>query len=1022
VVRRATVLTVALFVLAWCPCAFALNPALDVSQYIHTSWKIRDGFTRGTIRSIAQTPDGFLWLGTQLGLLRFDGVRARPWQPTSPHRLPSENIISLLTTRDGTLWIGTDKGLVSWKDGHLVDYQGLAGSYIGRLVEDRDGSIWAARFLNRWTLCGIQKASVTCYGEDGGPGADALGLYEDRGGKLWIGTATGLWRWKPGPPAFHRFPGEANGILGLSEASDGSLLMATAGGIRRFADGEAEMAYPFPPWMQPVQVQTLFRDRNGGLWAGTTSRGLVHVHEGITDVFSDTDGLSGDAVSTIFEDREGSIWVATLDGLDRFRESAAVSYSVKQGLSNSRVMSVLAATDGSIWLGTYDGLNRWTGGQVTVYRERGAPDAIGSRLLSSRQVREITGPGLPTGVQSIFEDSQHRVWLATARGVGYLENDRFVVPEGVHGRVTRAIVEDGHHNLWIANLEGGLFRLPRGSQSAEQTAWSVLKHDDPVSALAADRSGDGLWFGFHRGGVTYFAGGAVRASYGASDGLAAGRVSALHADPAGTLWIATDGGLSRLKNNRVATLTSRNGLPCDAVGWVIEDAARSLWLGMACGLVRIARGELDAWTAATDRGTPADDVGHRVQVTVFDHADGVRLFVNASYYTAPVARASDGKLWFMSQDGVTVIDPAHLPVNTLPPPVLIEQVVADRKTYAVIPESRTPLHLPALIRDLRIDYTALSLVAAEQMQFRYLLEGYDRDWQDAASRRQAFYTNLPPRDYRFRVIAANNSGVWNEVGASIDFVVPPAYYQTRWFLALSVGVVVGLVWAAHRIRVRVVERHQREITALNERMMKAQEQERIRIAGELHDGVMQQMLAVTMMLGTAKRRISGDSDAKAMIDKVQQKLIEAGTEIRQLSHDLHPPALQDAGLPEAVNAYCEEFSTASGIPVACDADERASELSRGASLALFRILQEALGNAAKHARAKRITVGLTRKEGLVALTVSDDGAGFDPGRLATSGGLGLIMMRERASQLNGRFEFESAPNQGTTIRVVVPFR
>jgi signal transduction histidine kinase len=204
--------------------------------------------------------------------------------------------------------------------------------------------------------------------------------------------------------------------------------------------------------------------------------------------------------------------------------------------------------------------------------------------------------------------------------------------------------------------------------------------------------------------------------------------------------------------------------------------------------------------------------------------------------------------------------------------------------------------------------------------------------------------------------------------------------------------------------------------------MKAQEQERIRIAGELHDGVMQQMLAATMMLGTAKHRISGDSDAKAMIDKVQQKLIQAGTEIRQLSHDLHPPALQDAGLPEAVNAYCEEFSTASGIPVACDADERASELSRGASLALFRILQEALGNAAKHARAKRITVGLTRKEGLVALTVSDDGAGFDPGRLATSGGLGLIMMRERASQLNGRFEFESAPNQGTTIRVVVPFR
>jgi signal transduction histidine kinase len=233
---------------------------------------------------------------------------------------------------------------------------------------------------------------------------------------------------------------------------------------------------------------------------------------------------------------------------------------------------------------------------------------------------------------------------------------------------------------------------------------------------------------------------------------------------------------------------------------------------------------------------------------------------------------------------------------------------------------------------------------------------------------------------------------------------------------------IALVWGGHRLRLRIVEKHKNEISALNERLMKAQEQERIRIAGELHDGVMQEMLAATMMLGTAKRRIPAGSDATATIDKVQQKLIQAGTDLRQLSHDLHPPLLQDAGLPKAVQAYCEQFSTASSIPVACDAADDLRDLSRGAALALFRIVQEALGNAAKHAAAKRISVRLSRSDGMVSLTVSDDGVGLDPSRFASEGGLGLVMMRERASQLNGRFEFESAPGRGTTIRVAIPFR
>jgi signal transduction histidine kinase len=438
-----------------------------------------------------------------------------------------------------------------------------------------------------------------------------------------------------------------------------------------------------------------------------------------------------------------------------------------------------------------------------------------------------------------------------------------------------------------------------------------------------------------------------------------------------------------------------------------------LWLNTRCGLVRIARTDLDA-VAANRKPS--------VTSTVFDASDGMRVQGDfASGFSRTVGKSKDGRLWFVVPAGVAMVDPRRLPVNSRPPPVRIEQIMADRTRYEPSP-STGRVQFPALIRELQIDYAALSYVMPEKNRFRYKLEGFDRDWQDAGNRRQAFYTNLPPRSYRFRVIASNNSGIWNETGATLDLVIPPAYYQTRWFVALSVGLLLALVWTAHRIRLRIVETHEHEISALNERMMKAQEQERIRIAGELHDGVMQQMLAVTMMLGTTKRKAAGNAEIQASIEKIQQKLIQAGTDIRQLSHGLHPPVLQDEGLPGALRAYCEQFGSASGIPVVCEAEESARELSRGAALALFRITQEALGNAAKHGLAKHIDVRLARTAGSLALTVSDDGVGFDRSRLSTSGGLGLVMMRERAGQLNGTFEFQSASGRGTTIRVIIPFR
>ena len=667
----------ACMLLACCSSAFALNPSLDVSQYAHTSWKIRDGFTKGEILSIAQTPDGYLWLGTAFGLFRFDGLKNVPWQPPPDQPLPSSDIRSLLAARDGTLWIGTLKGLASWKDGKLTQYAEFAGQRIFRLLEDHEGTVWVGgTAVPTGKLCSIQNGSVKCYGEDGSLGLGVLGLFEDSKGNLWVGVATGLWRWKPGQPKFYPLPGEPNGIRALGEDEDGTLLVGWNGRLQRFVDGKTE-AYPLPDTLGQFSPKNLLRDRDGGLWIGTQYAGIVHVHQGRTDVFAPSDGLTSEVVNAIFEDREGNIWVATLNGLDRFREFAVATVNVNQGLSNAVVASVLATRDGSVWMNTYGGLNRWNNGQITVYRERTQKTITG--------VREIVGSGLPDrGVESLFEDDRGRVWVAThSRGIGYLENDRFVSISGIPGGGTPSISEDTAGNLWIVNEPYGLFQLLRGGE-VKQIPWAGLGHKDHASTLAADPLQGGLWLGFHLGGVAYFTDGQIRASYTAADGLGGGRVNNLRFDQDGTLWAATDGGLSRLKDGHIATLTSKNGLPCDAVHWVMEDDAHAVWLHTDCGLLRIARPELDAWTATVEKDKDAKPA---IRVTVFDSSDGARIISGGSSYSPQVAKSADGRLWFQGLDGVNVVDPRHLPFNKLPPPVHIEQITADRKTYDTTSDS-----------------------------------------------------------------------------------------------------------------------------------------------------------------------------------------------------------------------------------------------------------------------------------------------------------------------------------------------
>src|ERR1700677_2359089 len=1040
--HRQTRAVVALgIVLACCACAFALDPSLDINQYAHTAWKIREGFSKGAIYSIAQTPDGYLWLGTEFGLLRFDGVRNIPWDRPGGEHLPSSYIRSLLAAHDGRLWIGTYKGLASWKDGKLTEYRELAGQTVDVLLQDREGTVWAGGYAGSiGRLCAIQSGSAECYGDDGRLGLWVASLYEDSRGNLWAGAQTGLWQWKPGPPKLYPMPDSLIGTSSqtLNESDDGSLLIATQAGIKKVVDGKAE-AYSLPGG-GPSRYKPLrmFRDRNGSLWIGTTDGGLLHVHQGRTDVFTQSDGLSGDYINKFFEDREGNVWVATVNGLDRFRDFAVPTISLRQGLSTAVVWSVLGARDGSVWLGTPDGLNRWNNGQITIYRKRAASGGSGGTQQEREpKVREVADGGLPDdGVESLFEDDRGRIWAFRERGAAYFENGRFIPvttnpapveqghPRQPHDTAVftlvapsgqlHSIAGDSSGNLWISDQHQGLFHL-LGGDVVERIPWATLGRKYWAMALLAGPVPGGLWLGFSRGGVAYFKDGKVSESYSGVDGLGEGIVNSLSLDSDGTLWAATEGGLSRVKNGRVATLTSQNGLPCDTVFWEMQDDGHDFWLYTACGLVRIAGTEMNAWVT---------DPKRTIQNTVFDSSDGVRNRALTTGYTPLVAKTVDGKLWFLPLDGVSVIDPRHLPFNKLPPPVHIEQVTADRKTYwqnwSGDASSSHP-RLPPLVRDLTIDYTALSFVAPEKVLFRYKLEGMDRDWQDAGNRRQAFYTNLSPGNYRFRVAACNNSGIWNEAGTFLDFSIAPAYYQTNWFLALCAAGFLALLWGIYRLRIQQLQ-HQFAIG------LEARVNERTRIARDLHDTLLQSFHGLMLRFQAATNLLpERPVEAKQRFESAIDQAAQAVTEGRDAVQGLRSSTVETNDLAMAISALGEELAADGTIADSALFRMAVEGTPRNLHPILrdevYRIAGETLRNAFRHAQARQIEVEIHYDAQQFRLRVRDDGKGIDPeilGEDSRPGHFGLHGMRERAKLVGGQLDVWSELDSGTEVELSIP--
>jgi len=977
--------------LACCACAAALDPSLDISQYAHTSWKIRDGFTKGIIFSIAQTPDGYLWLGTEFGLVRSDGARLTEWQPPAGQRLPSQFIRTLLVARDGTLWIGTQKGLSSFKNGKLATYSELNGQRIMSLLQDRDGTVWVGALEppSIAKLCAYRTDGIQCQANLFG--AMILTSYEDRAGNLWLGTANGFWRWKPGRSEFFELNGRLSGFGGFLDDNQSGILIGTSAGLSRLANGRIE-PYALPGVANPPKVTKLLRDHDGGLWIATADQGLVHVHQGRTDRFSQAQGLSGDFIADLFEDRERNIWVVTSNGLDRFRSYAVTNISIDQGLNNDVVNAVLASNDSSVWIATGGGLSRWKDGQVSLFGSRDQDGKLN---------------GLPP--RTLFQDSSGRIWVSTNREFGYLEGDRFRAIPDVPGLIVGDIVEVGKGHLWIRHQDG-LLHLFQG-KLVQRIPWAGLGHSDIGTALATDPSQEGLWIGFMNGGVGYFAGGGLQKSYSAANGLGAGIVENLRFGANGDLWAATEGGLSRIRDDHISTLTSKNGLPCDTVHWSIEDDDHSVWLNESCGLVRIDSSELDAWVG---------DPTRRIQTTRFDITDGV-LSRNSNAADRPtVTKSPDGKIWFAGIGGVSIIDPHHLAVNKLPPPVHIEQVTADDKTY----DAANGLRLPPRVRYLTIDYTALSLVAPEKVRFRYKLEGEDKDWREVVNKREVEYTNLGPKHYRFRVLACNNSGVWNEQGASLEFVIPPAWYQTNWFYALCAATFLLMLWGLYQLRVLQLQREFN--TALEARVG-----ERTRVARDLHDTLLQSFHGLLLRFAIVQRLLPNRvEEAQKELQRAMELATAAITEGRDAVQGLRDSTIETNDLVAAIKTIGEELAAKetnqSSAKFAVRVEGASRELRPLLRDEVYRIAMESLRNAFRHANASRVEAEIRYGDKQFRLRIVDDGKGIDPTLLTgdgPAGHYGLRGMRERAQLAGGKLAVWSEINGGgTEVELTIPAR
>jgi len=769
---------------------FALDPAKATTQYIHEVWQTQDGLPQNTVRAIAQTNDGYLWLGTPAGLVRFDGVRFTVFDKWNTPQIRDNSITSLLRSRDGSLWIGSQSGLLRMRYGKFTRYSredGLSDIVVTCILESRDGSLWAGTQtggLNRFL-----DGKFEHYSQKDGLSADTISaLYETRDGGLWVGTV-GQWLNRFENGKFTPY-GKSEGMsdddgMAFYEDRDGSLWVGTdGGGLNRLKDGKFTI-YSLEEGLLDRDVWSLCKDRDGNLWIGTVGGGLARLQHGKMISYTTKDGLSSDYIMSLFEDREGSLWIGTRGGgLNRLKDGSITSYTAKEGLSHDDVKCVYEGRDGSLWIGMEGGwMNRFIDGRFSVFPQR---DSISSY-----------------SVFSILEDRDGALWIgAGEHGLNRFSNGRltsYTTKEGLSDNDVRAILQRRDGSLWFGSNDGGLSVFRDEKFTLLQDVREKL-NGSSVKCLLEGKDGS-LWMGTEESGLGQYKNGKLRC-FTSQDGMSSNSAIALYEDADGVLWIGTRGaGLNRMKEGRFVQYTVKQGMFDDYIYQILEDGRKNLWMSGPKGLSCVKKEELDDLARGKIRF---------VHPLSYGPTDGMASSECNGESQPAGWKTKDGRLWFATSKGVVVIDPEHVKANPLRPPVLIEQVLIDKKEA----DPRSKASLAPGKGEIEVHYTGLSLLAPQKVHFKYRLEGFDKEWVNAGSRRTAYYTNLPTGSYRFRVIACNNDGVWNNSGALFEFYLEPHFYQSTWFYSLCAVTLLLAGPGIYLLRVRRLKKRERELVLL----------------------------------------------------------------------------------------------------------------------------------------------------------------------------------------------------------------